>query len=66
VAPELKRQGFEPSIWLAVARREKDLGPLLCDPAWREAGGGVRAWRDDHADLLRAWRWRRPPGRDEP
>jgi hypothetical protein len=47
------------SQWVAMARREADLGRLQADPLWRPlaAPPGLRPWTDDFASLLTAFRW---------
>jgi SAM-dependent methyltransferase len=45
------RAGKSSSLWMAVARDAADLAPLVRDPRWRPARGGVPAWTDDKSDL---------------
>ena len=48
------------STWIALARREPDLGPLLRRPGWArlERRKGMRLWTDDYTDVLGVVRWR--------
>ncbi|MGH6913703.1 MAG: fused MFS/spermidine synthase, partial [Geminicoccales bacterium] len=50
------------SVWIAVARRDADLGALAGDPRWRrlEARPGARPWTDDFSNIVGALRWRWP------
>jgi hypothetical protein len=49
-----------PSIWIALARRAEDLGPLVRDPRWQRlhARPDARPWTDDFSNILSALRWR--------
>jgi hypothetical protein len=53
-----------PSIWIALARRAEDLGPLAHDPRWTRLQGRphARPWTDDFSNIVSALRWR-PGGR---
>ena len=48
------------STWIALARREPDLGPLLQRPGWAKLTrrAGMRLWTDDYTDVLAVVRWR--------
>ena len=48
------------STWIALARREPDLGPLLQRPGWArlDRRAGMRLWTDDYTDVLAVVRWR--------
>ncbi len=48
------------STWIALARREPDLGPLLRRPGWARLTRrpGMRLWTDDYTDVLGVVRWR--------
>jgi SAM-dependent methyltransferase len=54
-----RAQGKIESQWVALARREEDLGALARDPRWTTpvAPAGAAPWTDDFASLLRAFRW---------
>jgi hypothetical protein len=49
-----------PSIWIALARRAEDLGPLAHDPRWTRLQGRphVGPWTDDFSNIVSALRWR--------
>jgi hypothetical protein len=49
-----------PSIWIALARRAEDLGPLVHDPRWTRLQGrpDARPWTDDFSNIVSALRWR--------
>jgi hypothetical protein len=49
-----------PSIWIALARRAEDLGPLVRDPRWTRLQGrsDARPWTDDFSNIVSALRWR--------
>ena len=56
-----------PSVWVVMARRVEDLGPLAADPAWKPlAVHRGRVWTDDFSNVLSAvqwdfsWDWLRP------
>ena len=57
---EQARQGKSSSVWVVLARRPVDLGPLAQDPRWRSLTGrvGFRVWTDDFSDLFSVFRWR--------
>ena len=44
------------SMWVALARRPADLGPLVSDPRWEPlpVRSGARAWTDDFSNLVDA------------
>jgi hypothetical protein len=44
------------SMWIALARRPADLGPLVGDPRWEPlpVRSGARAWTDDFSNLVDA------------
>ena len=44
------------SMWVALARRPADLGPLASDPRWKPlpVRSGARAWTDDFSNLVDA------------
>ena len=44
------------SMWIALARRPADLGPLTRDPRWKPlpVRSGVRVWTDDFSNLVDA------------
>ena len=46
------------SMWVALARRPADLGPLPEDPSWRPlpVRSGARVWTDDFSNLVDAIR----------
>jgi SAM-dependent methyltransferase len=48
------------STWIALARRESDLGSLLRRPGWTRLGrrAGMRLWTDDYTDVLAVVRWK--------
>ena len=52
--------GKEPSQWVALARHEAALGPLLSDGRWRRLppAPGLRLWTDDFSNVLQVIRWR--------
>ena len=47
------------SQWVAMARREEDLGVLRTDPLWKvpQAPPHLEPWTDNFASLLAAFRW---------
>ena len=47
------------SQWVAMARREEDLGVLRSDPLWKvpQAPPDLEPWTDNFASLLAAFRW---------
>ena len=52
--------GLDPSTWVAVARREEDLGALASDPNWPAFDPAVyelEVWRDDFSDIMSVFRW---------
>ncbi|MCS6849940.1 MAG: fused MFS/spermidine synthase [Gemmataceae bacterium] len=57
---EQRRVGRWPSQWVALARREDDLGPLVRDPQWRrlEPQPGRAVWTDDFSNIFGVLRWR--------
>ena len=42
------------SEWVAMARTERDFGPMLADPRWTtlQPDPGTRIWSDDFSDVL--------------
>jgi hypothetical protein len=55
-----KGQGLSPSVWVAIARNEGALAPVLKgrnDWSPLLAKPGTRPWTDDHASILPALRW---------
>jgi hypothetical protein len=63
-ATEAEREdGKSDSQWMVLARQEADLGPMARGPHWHPvppSRGPV--WRDDFANLLRAWKRRDADG----
>jgi hypothetical protein len=57
-----EQEGKDSSIWVVMARKEADLGPLVYDRRWKALPGsaGRRVWRDDYSNLLRVFRWSSP------
>jgi hypothetical protein len=51
--PRAPRYG---SVWVVMARRRQDLGPLAADPRWAPLPHrrGGRVWTDDYSNLLSA------------
>jgi len=51
--------GMLASLWVAAARRERDLAPLDGDPRWQAlpASPGTAPWRDDFSNLAGVIRW---------
>jgi hypothetical protein len=54
ITPEEKRLGKEPTVWVVLADRDADLGPLATDPRWAPARVGKSIWTDDRSSLLDA------------
>jgi hypothetical protein len=65
VDPGDERVGKADSVWVIMARKEADLGPLAHDARWQRLAGrpGERVWRDDYSNLLRVFRWKAAPER---
>jgi len=57
LSEEDKRQGKTGSHWVVMARREKDLGKLAENPAWKKISSTQPEWTDDYSNLLGAFRW---------
>jgi hypothetical protein len=59
VSPEtIERTGKTPSQWLALARRDEDLGSLASDARWKKLDiPGTRLWTDEFSNLLSVYRW---------
>jgi hypothetical protein len=59
VADAERLAGKVESQWVAMARREEDLGALRGDALWKApaAPPELRPWTDDFASLLAAFRW---------
>jgi SAM-dependent methyltransferase len=53
------KPGEQSSIWVVMARRESDLGPLATDHRWQELveQPGVASWSDDFSNLVSVMRW---------
>jgi hypothetical protein len=53
------KDGKDQSIWVMLARRGEDLGPLGGDARWKPVPerAGVSVWTDDFSSLIRAVRW---------
>ena len=49
---EEKKAGKQPTVWVVLADREADLGPIAADPRWAPARAGRSAWTDDRSSLL--------------
>lgn len=60
LSDEEKTKGVLPSIWMAAARREEDLVPLMKSGQWRSARArpSQRVWTDDFSNLREVFRWR--------
>ncbi len=54
ISPAEKRLGKQPTVWVVLADRESDLGPLATDPRWVPARVGTSVWTDDRSSLLDA------------
>jgi hypothetical protein len=54
ITPEEKRLGKQPTVWVVLADRESDLGPIASDPRWKPARIGASIWTDDRSSLLDA------------
>ena len=54
-----RMMGKVESQWVAMARREEDLGVLRTDPLWKvpQAPPHLEPWTDNFASLLAAFRW---------
>ncbi|HEY2155821.1 MAG TPA: fused MFS/spermidine synthase, partial [Isosphaeraceae bacterium] len=52
ITPEEKRLGKQPTVWVVLADREADLGPIATDSRWRPARVGTSVWTDDRSSLL--------------
>ena len=52
ITPEEKKAGKQPTVWVVLADREADLGPIADDPRWTPARAGRSAWTDDRSSLL--------------
>lgn len=52
ITPEEKAAGKQPTVWVVLADREADLGPIASDPRWTPARAGPSAWSDDRSSLL--------------
>ncbi|HEY7140298.1 MAG TPA: fused MFS/spermidine synthase [Methylomirabilota bacterium] len=54
-----RRTGRVESQWVAMARREEDLGALRSNALWKAptAPPGAQPWTDNFASLLTAFRW---------
>jgi SAM-dependent methyltransferase len=51
---EQRQQGKQSSIWVVMAARPEDLGPLAGDPDWKPPrGAGAAVWTDDYAGIGR-------------
>ncbi|HEV3049010.1 MAG TPA: fused MFS/spermidine synthase, partial [Longimicrobium sp.] len=58
--PDGERGTYESmSTWIALARTEADLGPLMVDANWwhPRLRRGVPAWTDDYSSLLTVFDW---------
>jgi hypothetical protein len=61
VTPEEKKEGKEPSMWVALARSSKDLVELpRRHSAWLPLRGQVHgvAWSDDFSDIWSVFQWK--------
>jgi hypothetical protein len=60
ITPSESAEGKSASRWAILARREKDLAPLLANQRWQQLDGGSAAelWTDDFTDLLNVIHWR--------
>jgi hypothetical protein len=46
------------SIWVVMARRPQDLGPLAASPSWQELkGNNDPLWTDDFSNILTVITW---------
>jgi hypothetical protein len=47
------------SMWVALARRDEDLGEIAHDPRWTRvvADSTVAAWTDDFSDVISRFKW---------
>ncbi len=47
-------RGIEPSSWAVVARKQRDLGPLIADARWRRLRLATASplWTDDYSSLV--------------
>lgn len=53
-----RKENKTASHWIVMARRERDLGKLTGNPAWKKVAADSRAeWTDDYSNLLGAFRW---------
>jgi hypothetical protein len=54
-----KLRGYDPSIWILLARRTGDLGKLRFDPRWRACrpDPSQRTWTDDYSNPLAVVDW---------
>ncbi len=50
--PEEQRAGEQPTVWVVLADRAADLGPIAADPRWTPARIARAAWTDDRSSLL--------------
>ena len=49
-----RQTGKSPSIWLVVARRDGDLGPIATDPRWvvPRVRSDEPVWTDDFSNIV--------------
>lgn len=59
VGPRDRRTYESTSTWIAVARTEADLGPLIADAYWwtPRPRADVEPWTDDYSSLLTVFDW---------
>ena len=58
LSPAQQESGKSPSVWLAMARTQADLGFLGGDKRWLPARtSGAAAWTDDFSSVLSVFRW---------
>lgn len=57
-SPGEREAGKTASVWVLIARRAEDLGPVAKDLRWARArAGSGEVWTDDFSNLLGAWKW---------
>jgi SAM-dependent methyltransferase len=60
VSPADTAEGKLPSRWVALARRQEDLGALEKNPRWHPLlpNPDMRLWTDDYSNILSIFDWR--------
>jgi hypothetical protein len=54
------QEGRFASLWVALARKPEDLGPLLKNPDWSalQTKPNMRLWTDDYSSIMAIFDWR--------